>query len=55
MALLEAYALDAARHGLTKLRLSVRPDNPAKRMYEKAGFLCIGTGVHDYQTYKRHA
>ncbi|MDO4235889.1 MAG: N-acetyltransferase [Pseudomonas sp.] len=55
MALLEAYALDAARHGFTQLRLSVRPDNPAKRMYEKAGFLCTGTGAHDYLTYKRHA
>lgn len=55
MALLEAYALDAARYGFTQLRLSVRHDNPAKLMYEKAGFICTGTGAHDYLTYKRRA
>jgi ribosomal protein S18 acetylase RimI-like enzyme len=55
MALLEAYVQDAARHGFTQLRLSVRPDNPARRMYEKAGFSCTGIGAHDYLTYKRDA
>ncbi|WP_300632736.1 GNAT family N-acetyltransferase [Pseudomonas sp.] len=55
LALLEAYALDAVQHGFTQLRLRVRPDNPAKRVYKKAGFVCTGTGAHDYLTYKRHA
>lgn len=55
MALMQAYALDAARHGFAQLRLSVRPDNPAKRMYEKAGFLCVGSGAHDYLIYERRA
>jgi ribosomal protein S18 acetylase RimI-like enzyme len=53
MALLEAYALDAARQGFTRLRLSVRPDNPARLMYQKAGFACAGTGANDYLTYER--
>ena len=53
MALLEAYATDAAQHGFRQLRLSVRADNPAKRLYEKAGFLCTGLGAHDYLTYER--
>lgn len=55
MALLNAYALDATRAGFTRLRLSVRPDNPARWMYEKAGFSCTGTGANQYLTYERHA
>lgn len=55
MALLQAFAVDAARQGFSRLRLSVRPDNPARRMYEKAGFLCTGTGAHDYLAYERQA
>ncbi|SQF98968.1 GCN5-related N-acetyltransferase [Paucimonas lemoignei] len=55
MALLEAYALDAAGQGFTQLRLSVRPDNPAMFLYQKAGFRCTGKGAHDYLTYERHA
>lgn len=55
MALLEAYALDAAGQGFTRLRLSVRPDNPAMFLYQKAGFRCTGKGAHDYLTYERHA
>jgi ribosomal protein S18 acetylase RimI-like enzyme len=54
MALLEAFAMDAAQHRFSRLRLSVRSDNPAKTMYEKAGFLCTGIGAHDYLTYERH-
>lgn len=55
MALLEACALDAAGQGFTQMLLSVRPDNPAKFMYQKAGFFCTGTGAHGYLTYERHA
>ena len=55
MALLEAYALDAAAQGFTQLRLSVRPENPAKFMYQKAGFLHTGTEAHGYLRYERHA
>lgn len=55
MALLEAYATDALQHGFWQLQLSVRADNPAKRMYEKAGFLCIGVDAHDYLRYERIA
>jgi [ribosomal protein S18]-alanine N-acetyltransferase len=50
-ALLEAYVGDAARQGFSQFRLSVRPDNPAKVLYEKAGFECTGTGAHGYLTY----
>lgn len=53
--LLDSYAVAAARQGFTHLRLSVRPDNPAKLMYEKAGFVCIGTGAGGYLTYERLA
>lgn len=53
MKLLEAFAMDAARYGFYRLRLSVRSDNPAKSMYEKAGFLCTGIGAYDYLTYER--
>lgn len=54
-ALFEAYAMDAALHGFSQLRLSVRPDNPAKKLYEQAGFLCTGIGAHGYLTYERQA
>lgn len=54
LTLLEAFAMDAAREGFRQLRLNVRPDNPAKRMYEKAGFHCTGTGAHDYLSYERY-
>lgn len=53
-ALLKAYALDAAQQGFTRLRLNVRPDNPARFMYEKAGFSCTGTGAHGYLVYECH-
>lgn len=55
MALLEACATDASQHGFRQLQLSVRADNPAKRMYEKAGFLCTGLDAHDYLRYERLA
>ncbi|MFC6335538.1 GNAT family N-acetyltransferase [Pseudomonas sp. CCM 7891] len=52
-ALLDAYTLDATRQGFTHLALSVHPDNPAKSMYERAGFVCTGTGAHNYLRYER--
>lgn len=55
IALLAAYAQQAAEQGFTQLRLSVRPDNPARLMYQKAGFLCTGTGAHNYLVFERLA
>lgn len=54
-ALLDAYLCDAARQGFRHFRLSVRPDNPAKFMYQTAGFSCTDTGRNDYLTYERQA
>jgi [ribosomal protein S18]-alanine N-acetyltransferase len=51
--LLEAYMFDAASQGFTELRLSVRPDNPARLMYQKAGFSCTGTAANGYLMYER--
>ena len=53
--LLDTWAADAAKAGFTRLRLSVRPENPARTMYEKAGFQCIGAGAHGYLLYERSA
>jgi ribosomal-protein-alanine N-acetyltransferase len=52
-ALLEAYAVAARDGGCTHLSLSVRPDNPARLMYERAGFVQVGTGSHGYLRYER--
>lgn len=38
MALLEAYALDAAAQGFTQLRLSVRPEKPCEIYAPESGF-----------------
>lgn len=51
-ALLSASALDAKNQGFSRLRLIVRADNPARFMYERFGFVCTGTGAHDYLTYE---
>ncbi|MCD5992585.1 GNAT family N-acetyltransferase [Pseudomonas sp. CDFA 602] len=53
--LLDTFALDAASQGLTHLRLSVRPDNPAKLMYQEAGFRFTGTDPNGYLRYERSA
>lgn len=55
MALLQAYARDAKTQGFTQLRLSVRPDNPARLMYDKAAFQYTRTGAYDYLIYERQA
>lgn len=51
--LLDAYAATAKQRGFTRLSLSVHPDNPAGLMYERAGFICMGTGSHGYLRYER--
>ncbi|WP_350616711.1 GNAT family N-acetyltransferase [Pseudomonas sp. HY7a-MNA-CIBAN-0227] len=51
--LLDAYAATVKQQGFTHLRLSVRPDNPAGLMYERAGFVCVGTDSHGYLRYER--
>lgn len=52
-ALLDAYAHDAQAQGFRRLSLSVRPDNPARQMYERAGFVRTGVDAHHYLTYER--
>lgn len=52
-ALLEAYRMAAGQDGFVQLSLSVRPDNPARLMYERAGFVCVGTGSNGYLRYER--
>ncbi|WDY55842.1 GNAT family N-acetyltransferase [Pseudomonas sp. PSKL.D1] len=52
-ALLNAYLMETAQQGFTRLRLSVRPDNPARFMYLKAGFSCVGTAANNYLIYER--
>lgn len=52
-ALLDAYVISAGHNGLAQLRLSVRGDNPARLMYEAAGFVCVGTGAQSYLRYER--
>jgi len=49
--LLEAFLVDAARHGLAGATLGVKPDNPARIFYEKMGFTRTGTerGYHRYR------
>lgn len=51
--LLKDYAVAAKHSGFTQLRLSVRADNPARLMYEQAGFVCVGTGSNAYLLYQR--
>jgi ribosomal-protein-alanine N-acetyltransferase len=52
-ALLDAYAEAAAKQGFTRLTLSVRPDNPARWLYENTGFMRTGTDAHGYWMYER--
>nr|USW04034.1 GNAT family N-acetyltransferase [Pseudomonas pergaminensis] len=52
-ALLDAYGVAALGSGCTHLSLSVRPDNPARLMYEGAGFITVGTDAHGYLRYER--
>lgn len=51
-ALFYAYAAAARQQGFTCLRLSVRPDNPARQLYERAGFICVGNDANGYLRYE---
>ncbi|MGY1730102.1 GNAT family N-acetyltransferase [Geodermatophilus sp. SYSU D01045] len=52
--LLEACAADAAAAGLAEVRLGVHRDNPARALYETAGFAPAGEDG-DYLLYRRAA
>jgi ribosomal protein S18 acetylase RimI-like enzyme len=39
--LLEALIVEARQRGLSALSLSVEPDNPAARLYERLGFITV--------------
>ncbi|WP_254865843.1 GNAT family N-acetyltransferase [Pseudomonas fluorescens] len=59
-ALLKAYTDDARQAGFAHLTLSVREDNPAKRLYEKAGFTQTAVDANGYLRFEwvtsyRHA
>ena len=49
--LLDRYIEDAHEKGFGNLTLGVKPDNPAKHLYEKAGFLF----THDENGYRHYA
>lgn len=51
--LLDAYGVAAQGSGCTHLGLSVRPDNPARLMYECAGFVSVGADSNGYLRYER--
>lgn len=46
--LLDAYISDALNSGYHRFVLSVRPDNPARHLYEQAGFEYLGTDSNGY-------
>lgn len=54
-ALLEVYMADATCLGFTRLTLSVRPDNPARGLYQQAGFVHVGGDKHGYLRYERRS
>jgi ribosomal-protein-alanine N-acetyltransferase len=52
-ALLSAYMRSAEQQGFNQFALSVRPDNPAKHLYENNGFVHRGRDEHGYHRYER--
>lgn len=52
-ALLDAYISTARSQRFARLRLSVKPDNPARFMYSRAGFVVTGIGPQGYEVYER--
>lgn len=51
--LLAKFMTEAQSQGCTRLRLGVHRDNPARRLYETAGFTFIG-GDDEYLLYDLH-
>lgn len=51
-ALFDASLTAALRDGFTLMRLSVKPGNPARLLYERAGFERIGIDTHGYLRYE---
>jgi ribosomal protein S18 acetylase RimI-like enzyme len=51
--LLEAYLRASAQAGFAQWRLSVHPDNPARQLYEGAGFVYVDVGANGYLRYER--
>lgn len=51
--LVEAYIEQARQAGLERLSLDVRGDNPARLLYEQAGFVEIGVNARGYLHYER--
>lgn len=53
--LVDAYVAEASQAGFNALGLHVRSDNPAPRLYERAGFAEVGPNAHGYLRYERQA
>lgn len=53
-ALLRAWIEAATGQGFTCLGLSVRHDNPARQLYEQAGFVQTSTHANGYLNYRLH-
>jgi len=51
--LVEAYIEQARQAGLERLSLHVRADNPARLLYEQAGFVEVGVNARGYLHYER--
>ncbi|MFB4369045.1 MULTISPECIES: GNAT family N-acetyltransferase [unclassified Pseudomonas] len=51
--LVEAYIEQARSAGLKRLSLDVRGDNPARLLYEQAGFAQVGVNACGYLHYER--
>lgn len=49
--LLDQYISDAQSRGFAKLTLGVIHNNPARFLYESAGFICVGKGA-EYTDYE---
>lgn len=49
--LLDQYMSDARARGFSKLTLGVFRNNPARFLYESAGFVCVGKGA-EYTDYE---
>lgn len=53
--LVDAYVAEARQAGFNALSLHVRSDNPARRLYERAGFTEVGANALGYLRYERQA